>query len=463
MASLLAMGFSQKDSAGALAETGDDVRRAIELLLGGYQAPAPPEPPEELSEGDPPELSQADVVTLESTDGDCPETMVPRGGVTSSLSVSGTAEFSMPVPGGATTAAWSIDEADQRQVDVLVLFLPEGSRPADPAGVAYRRHTSCYGSYSTDQAGAVLLRLSNEFSWRSSKTVNVRLSVTQDPAAGAAPGQQSSQAAVQDLGLQLTDAAREMAQLKAANSELRARLASTPPAHADVLAELQQLRAQVASMSQQAPVRAAAHSGGTVHELLEEHGLAEFEERHIALGATSTVHLSQLDEADFSELGVTEAQRAAFESMLLKCETPAVIADSLERVSSAAEKRSQHAAEDLRRQRSNAVNPSGAAAQMAPDDSEILTRVNTLQLMASRQDPQPSDGEQECSICMEAFDSAQGVKCAGESPHYVCLSCLCLYIQSQCEPAAAGGTYEIRKRTAAVRRLRSASCPVQCS
>ena len=152
MASLLAMGFSQKDSAGALAETGDDVRRAIELLLGGYQAPAPPEPPEELSEGDPPELSQADVVTLESTDGDCPETMVPRGGVTSSLSVSGTAEFSMPVPGGATTAAWSIDEADQRQVDVLVLFLPEGSRPADPAGVAYRRHTSCYGSYSTDQA-----------------------------------------------------------------------------------------------------------------------------------------------------------------------------------------------------------------------------------------------------------------------------------------------------------------------
>eukprot|EP01044_Picomonas_judraskeda_P020499 COSAG03_NODE_4577_length_1506_cov_1.218195_1_plen_368_part_01 len=368
MASLLAMGFSQKDSAGALAETGDDVRRAIELLLGGYQAPAPPEPPEELSEGDPPELSRADVVTLESTDGDCPETMVPRGGVTSSLSVSGTAEFSMPVPGGATTAAWSIDEADQRQVDVLVLFLPEGSRPADPAGVAYRRHTSCYGSYSTDQAGTVLLRLSNEFSWRSSKTVNVRLTVTQDPAAGAAPGQQSSQAAVQDLGLQLTDATREMAQLKAANSELQARLAATPPAHADLLAELQQLRAQVASMSQQAPVRAAAaHSGGTVHELLGEHGLAEFEERLIALGATSTLHLSQLDEADFSELGVTEAQRAAFESMLLKCETPAVIADSLERVSSAAEKRSQHAAEELRRQRSNAVNPSGAAAEMAPD------------------------------------------------------------------------------------------------
>ena len=39
MDSLLAMGFSQADSAAALAEAGDDVRRAIDMLLDGYHAP----------------------------------------------------------------------------------------------------------------------------------------------------------------------------------------------------------------------------------------------------------------------------------------------------------------------------------------------------------------------------------------------------------------------------------------
>eukprot|EP01043_Picozoa_sp_COSAG02_P007258 COSAG02_NODE_215_length_28614_cov_43.077047_7_plen_1563_part_00 len=456
MDSLLAMGFSRHDSAGALAEAADDVRRAIDMLLDGYEAPPAPateEPAEEeparLAGGGPPEgdpgASHRLIVALESTEGACPEPMLPRGGVASTLSVSEGAEFRMPVPGGAATASWSIDETNRRQVDVAVLFLPEGAHLADPSRVAYVRYVSCYGSYSTDQPGTLLLRLSNQFSWRSSKTVNVRLSVS--PGAGASPEQQDSQAAIQDLGLKLTDATQDVVQLKATNGELQARLASTPQAPADLLAELQQLRAQVASIPHQAAVPMAAHSG-TVHELLQEHGLTEFEERLLALGATSTVHLSQLDQTDFSALGVTEAQRAAFESMLLRCEQPAVIEDSLERVSSAAEKRSQRVAEELRRQRSNGVNPSGAAAQMAPDDSDILTRVNTLQIMASRQDPQPSDGEQDCSICMETFESSQGVKCGGDDSHYVCLSCLCLYIQSQCEPAAAGGTYEIAKRNA---------------
>ena len=76
----------------------------------------------------------------------------------------------------------------------------------------------------------------------------------------------------------------------------------------------------------------------------------------------------------------------------------------------------------------------------------MLTRVNTLQLMAARLEPQPSDGEKDCSICMETHDSATGVKCTGDETHYVCLSCLCLYVESQCEPAAAGGTYEVSSR-----------------
>ena len=53
---------------------------------------------------------------------------------------------------------------------------------------------------------------------------------------------------------------------------------------------------------------------------------------------------------------------------------------------------------------------------------------------------------QDCSICMETHDSATGVKCTGDEPHYVCLSCLCLHVESQCEPAAAGGTYEVSPR-----------------
>jgi hypothetical protein len=61
----------------------------------------------------------------------------------------------------------------------------------------------------------------------------------------------------------------------------------------------------------------------------------------------------------------------------------------------------------------------------------------------------PRSSIQDCSICMATHDSATartGVKCTGDETHYVCLSCLCLYVESQCEPAAAGGTYEVSPR-----------------
>lgn len=413
------------------------------------------------------EISEAvPTATLASADGAPPDSRARSGGFTSTIAVVAVAEAAVRVPQGHT-ARWSLSEKESRQVDVCVQWVPDGPKggdvvvwdpnapePEQPTTTyAYARHVSCWGSHMAEEPGTLVLRLSNEFSWRTAKTVRLQLSASpgagaSTPAAGGTRAASSAaeegalKAALDDLAPKLAQACEQVAQLSATNAELRTRMSSE--AQQALRGEIARLRAQLAELAEPEPEgagaaptgdrpprppMAAARAPPSVHDLLVEHGLVEFEDRLIALGATAAIHLAQLDESDVASLGVSEVQRVAFESMLMKCEPPPVVEDSLVRVSSAAEKRSQDAAEELQRQRSNQTNPDAETA--ASDDSEILTRVNTLQLMAARLTPQLSDGEQECSICMESHESATGVKCTGDETHYVCLSCTCLYVESQ--------------------------------
>ena len=66
-------------------------------------------------------------------------------------------------------------------------------------------------------------------------------------------------------------------------------------------------------------------------------------------------------------------------TVLMTCEPPPVVEDSLVRVSSAAEKRSQDAAEELQRQRSNQTNPDAETAagwSISRDGSEFPVETN---------------------------------------------------------------------------------------
>ena len=123
-------------------------------------------------------------------------------------------------------------------------------------------------------------------------------------------------------------AREQVAQLTAANAELQTRMSS--PAQQGLRDEIARLRAQLAEQQAAAaptaarpprpgPPAAATPAPPSVHDLLVEHGLVEFEDRLTALGATATIHLAQLDESDIADLGVSEAQRAAFESSNFSC------------------------------------------------------------------------------------------------------------------------------------------------
>ena len=68
-------------------------------------------------------------------------------------------------------------------------------------------------------------------------------------------------------------------------------------------------------------------------------------------------------------------------TVLMTCEPPPVVEDSLVRVSSAAEKRSQDAAEELQRQRSNQTNPDAETAagwSISRDGSEFPVETNVV-------------------------------------------------------------------------------------
>ena len=441
-----------------------------------------------LPEGDPTTAPVAlDTVAVEADS----SLGVPAGGgaaaTSSSFAVLDVAETRVQVVPGQNTT-WRLDELNGRQVDFVAYFLPPGGAPPDNAARRYGRHTRCYGQHLAEAEGQIALCLSNEFSWRNSKLVNMHVGTGAGAGSHAAPaaartpsalmrataveqsaeGESSLKAVVEDLGAKLADARSKVGRLTTVNGELSARLAFGSQGDAALRAEVEQLRAQVASTG--------AGGVGSVHDLLVAHGLEAFEDKLRALGASAPVHLAQLDESDIAQLGVSDSQRTAFEAMLAKCEPPPMVEDSLVRVSSAAEKRSQAAREELTRQSSNKTNPAAAAAAASAggggSDADILTRVNTMVAMAASMadtpaadgeggEPEP-EGERDCSICMEAHDPSMGVRCSGDSPHYVCLSCLCLYIEGQCEPSAAGGTYEIEKRNAGghVSDVGELPCPV---
>ena len=108
---LVGMGFGAADAAGALAQCGDDVNAALNLLLGGFKAPAgapPPRTPPPGGQGrPPPQSNQHQVVAV-----------VPAGH-TMEVEVSGQ-RFQVVVPQG-------VDAGDE-----FVFVLP--GAPAPPAG-----------------------------------------------------------------------------------------------------------------------------------------------------------------------------------------------------------------------------------------------------------------------------------------------------------------------------------------
>ena len=179
----------------------------------------------EISEGVP-------TLTLASADGPPPRSEVTANsasGFSSTVAVVATSEARVRVAQGHT-ARWAVSEKESRQVDVCVQWVPDGPEEEEddgdcwdpnaptppeppPPAYAYARHVACWGSHMAEEPGTLVLRLSNEFSWRTSKTVSLQLS--------ASPGAAAPGAAKVDAAL----VRAEEGSLKAALDDLAPKLA----------------------------------------------------------------------------------------------------------------------------------------------------------------------------------------------------------------------------------------------